>query len=102
MLRERKMGRTAHAASTARSVSPMHGHDARHNPRNTMNSEQKKAAVRRYYDEAYSQGKYDVIDQVMHPEYQNHDPSTPGTTVRGPAAFKEFLQGYRRAFSDLT
>ncbi|MFI5307022.1 MAG: ester cyclase, partial [Polyangiales bacterium] len=66
-----------------------------------MNAEQKKAAVRRYYDEAWSQGRFGVVDELFAPEYKNCDPATPGYTVQGREAFKTLLGSYRQAFPDL-
>jgi steroid delta-isomerase-like uncharacterized protein len=67
-----------------------------------MNAEQMKAVVRRYYDEAWSHGQFAVLDELLAEDYENHDPTTPGSVVRGRQGFKQLLLGYREAFPDLT
>ncbi|MCG6499346.1 ester cyclase [Kitasatospora sp. A2-31] len=42
-------------------------------------------------------GDMSVIDDLVAPDYRDHDPSVDGDTV-GPAAVKEMIEGYRRAF----
>ena len=55
----------------------------------------KKALVRRYYDEVWSQGRLELVDQLFHPEYENHDPATPGVMLRGREAFKGLVATLR-------
>jgi steroid delta-isomerase-like uncharacterized protein len=66
-----------------------------------MNSEQRKAAVRRYYDEAWSGKRLAVIDELFADDYQNHDPATPSGCVTGPEGFKQLLASFHEAFPDL-
>ncbi|MEU9132172.1 ester cyclase [Kitasatospora sp. NPDC048540] len=42
-------------------------------------------------------GDMSAIDELMAPDYRDHDPSMAGDTV-GPAAVKEMIEGYRRSF----
>jgi steroid delta-isomerase-like uncharacterized protein len=62
----------------------------------------KLQVMKRYYDEIWNKGDASVIDELMAPQYENHDPSTPGTTIRGRDAFKGLLQSYKQSFPDLT
>jgi steroid delta-isomerase-like uncharacterized protein len=66
-----------------------------------MDIEAKKALVRRYYDEVWSQGKLGFVDEHMAEAYENHDPATPGTVLRGRAAFRALVTAYREALPDL-
>ena len=46
-------------------------------------SEKNKAIARRILDEAWSQGKLDVIDELVDPDFVFHDPMAPG--IKGTA-----------------
>ncbi|HEV8247716.1 MAG TPA: ester cyclase [Polyangiaceae bacterium] len=66
-----------------------------------MNQERNKATVRRYYEKLWSQGQLELADEIFAPEYENHDPATPGGVLRGVAAFKALVTTYREAFAGL-
>ena len=48
----------------------------------------------------FSDGDFDVADEVISPDYIGHDPATP-EPIRGPEGVKAQAAGYRAAFSDL-
>jgi steroid delta-isomerase-like uncharacterized protein len=62
-------------------------------------SETNKTVSRRLIEEAFNQGTYDVIDELVAPTYVNHDPFT-GDTM-GLEGTREVIEGYRSAFPDL-
>jgi steroid delta-isomerase-like uncharacterized protein len=62
-------------------------------------SETNKTVSRRLIEEAFNQGKYDVIDELVAPTFVNHDPLTGDT--KGPEGTREVIEGYRSAFPDL-
>jgi steroid delta-isomerase-like uncharacterized protein len=62
-------------------------------------SETNKTVSRRLVEEAFNQGKYDAIDELVAPTYVNHDPATGD--VKGPQGTRELIDGYRSAFPDL-
>jgi steroid delta-isomerase-like uncharacterized protein len=64
-------------------------------------SEENKAAVRRFY-EAFNAGEFDALDEIMAPDYANHDPQSPMSPDGGLDSVKAELGGYRGAFPDLT
>ena len=66
-----------------------------------MDLEAKKALVRRYYDEVWSQGRLGFIDEHMAEGYENCDPATPGKVLRGRDAFRALITAYREALPDL-
>ena len=66
-----------------------------------MNAEQKKAHVRRYYEEIWSKGNVAVAPDLLTEDYENHDPATPGTVIKGRDAFRALVGAYREAFPDL-
>ena len=66
-----------------------------------MDLNAKKALVRRYYDELWSQGKLSFIEQYMLETYENHDPVTPGGVLRGREGLRGLVLAYREAMPDL-
>lgn len=60
-------------------------------------SEDYKRAMQRLYDEAISQGKTEVADEIIAPDAVDHE--NPG--VAGPAALKQFVTTFRAAFPDM-
>ncbi len=62
-------------------------------------SEANKTISRRLTEEAFNQGKYDVIEELVAPTFVNHDPTTGDT--KGPQGTRELIEGYRSAFPDL-
>ncbi len=61
-------------------------------------SEENKWLVNRVYDEAISSGMYDVIDELVAPNYVSH--GLP-MSVNGPQEFRESIETFRSAFPDL-
>ncbi|BFV60696.1 hypothetical protein KCMC57_up58000 [Kitasatospora sp. CMC57] len=55
-----------------------------------------KDAARRLLIEP-TNGDMSAVDELVAPDYVDHDPSMDADTV-GPAAVKEMIEGYRRAF----
>jgi steroid delta-isomerase-like uncharacterized protein len=66
----------------------------------TPAEEQQLASVRRYFDEVWSAGKLDVLDEILASDYVNHTPSTPNPPA-GPAGLKPIVAAFRAAFPDL-
>ena len=58
--------------------------------------EESKAIVRRFTDEVWSQGKLEVVDEIVAPNIIWH-----GTKINDIEAFKQNLVGFRTWFSDL-
>ena len=65
-----------------------------------MTIEENKAVARRVLEEIFNKGNLDVADELLAPEYVDHDPAMP-EDVRGPEGFKEYVRAYRSAFSDI-
>lgn len=62
--------------------------------------ERNRSVGKRYFDEVWNQGRVEVLDELLAPEYVNHTPSTPNPP-RGPEGLKPIVQALRRAFPDL-
>ena len=59
-----------------------------------------KAIARRFLEEAFNSGNLDVVDELVAPEFVNHDAALPEPGV-GIQAAKASITGYREAFPDL-
>lgn len=62
-----------------------------------MSSESNISAVRRLFDEVYTEGNVDLCDQLMATDLVMHD-SSLADNLEGVAAFKERESGYQSAF----
>src|SRR5918994_917492 len=58
-----------------------------------------KTVSRRLTEEAFNQGNYDVIEELIVPTFVNHDPATGDIT--GVDGVRQNIDGYRSAFPDL-
>jgi steroid delta-isomerase-like uncharacterized protein len=65
-----------------------------------MSTEQNKSVVRRWLDELFNKGNLSVNDEMLVPNYINHDPSLPEDN-RSREGFKQFVSMVRSAFPDL-
>ena len=63
-------------------------------------SEQNKATMRRIYEEVWNQGKFEVLDDVVSPDYVGHLP-TPPSAPSGREGLRWLIQMYRTAFPDI-
>ena len=65
-----------------------------------MSAEENKAVVRRVIEEMFNKGNLDAADELIAPDFVQHDPAMP-EEVHGPEGFKNFAAAYRAAFPDL-
>ena len=56
--------------------------------------------IARYFEEVWNQGRVDVLDELLTPDYVNHSPSIPNPRP-GPADLKPIVQAMRAGVSDL-
>jgi predicted ester cyclase len=63
-------------------------------------SAQNKAAMRRIYEEIWNQGNFEVVDEIISPDYVGHIPTPPGAPS-GREGLRWFIQMYRAAFPDI-
>ena len=59
-----------------------------------------KALMARYFNEAWNEGNLDVLDELIAPDYVNHNPAFPGLP-NGPEGLKPIMAGFRAGFPDL-
>ncbi len=60
-------------------------------------SEKNELHVRRLIDEAWNKGNLKVVDELVTPDYVNHDPMNE---FRGPQGLKDLITKYRASFPD--
>jgi predicted ester cyclase len=58
-------------------------------------------ASRRLYEEGWNQGRVEVFDELLAPDFRGHDPQDPFPERRGPMAGRETFEMYRAAFPDV-
>lgn len=56
--------------------------------------------VTRYFEEAWNQGRVDVLDELLTCDYVNHSPSVPNPAP-GPSGLKPIIRGMRDGIGDL-
>lgn len=56
-----------------------------------------KALVRKIFDQAYTRGEVDILDDIIAGNYIRHHP--PMREIRGLAAYKKFIQDVRGAYT---
>ncbi len=59
-----------------------------------------KTVIKRYFEEVWNQGKLEVLDEIIAPNYINHSPGMPNP-VPGPEGLKPIISALRKAFPDL-
>lgn len=61
-------------------------------------SEENKALIRRYYEEAWNKGNLAVLDEVVSPDYVDHN--LPPELPPNRAGLKQLMAMYQAAFPD--
>lgn len=56
--------------------------------------------IKKYFNEAWNQGKLEVLDEIIAPNYINHTPGSPNP-IPGPEGLKPIIASLRKAFPDL-
>ena len=65
-------------------------------------SEENKATVRRFLEEAFGQGKTELVDEVLHSEFVCYDPNSESGEIRGADTIKGEIEYFRNAVPDLS
>lgn len=63
-------------------------------------NQSKEHTISRYFTELFNQGKVELVDELLHPEYVNHSPGSPDQP-RGREGVKAVVRALRAAFPDL-
>lgn len=64
-------------------------------------SEENKAVVRRFFEEAFNTGNVGLLDELVAAGAVDHDPQNPFPDARGPDGARKGIELYRSAFPDL-
>ena len=65
-------------------------------------SEENKDKARRLMEEAFGQGRLEVVEEVLDPDFVCHDPNSEAGEVRGADTIKQEIEWFRNAVPDLT
>ena len=67
-----------------------------------MSTEDNKAMVRRFMEEAFGGGKPGLVDDLLDPDFVRYDPYIEAGEVRGTQTVKENIAWFRKALPDLS
>lgn len=56
--------------------------------------------IKKYFEEVWNNGKLDVLNEIISPDYINHNPGM-ANPAPGPEGLKPIIEGIRKAFPDL-
>lgn len=56
------------------------------------------AVVRRFVDDILNHGRFDALDEIVHPDYRYEGPD--GAQLYGPDELEQLISSFRTAFSD--
>lgn len=59
-----------------------------------------RRVIERYYAELFNEGRIELVDELLHPDYVNHSPGWP-ELPRGPEGVGMVVKAMRAAFPDL-
>jgi steroid delta-isomerase-like uncharacterized protein len=59
-----------------------------------------RALIERYFGELFNQGRVDLVETLLHPDYVNHSPGSPDQD-RGREGVRQVVLALRAAFPDL-
>src|SRR5215218_2916519 len=65
-------------------------------------SEENKEKVRRFLEEAFGQGKTEVVDELLHSDFVCYDPNSETGEIRGADTVKGEIEYFHSAVPDLT
>jgi steroid delta-isomerase-like uncharacterized protein len=65
-------------------------------------SEENKENMRRVLEEAFGQGRVEVVDEVLHSNFVCWDPNSETGEIRGADTIKSEIEYFRNAVPDLT
>ena len=66
-----------------------------------MSTDENKAAIRRWIEEAWNKGNIDTADEIYASEFTAADINDPARVLRGPEGIKQSVVEMRAAFPDI-
>jgi predicted ester cyclase len=67
-----------------------------------MSAQENKEKARRMLEEAFGQGKLEVVDEVLDPDFVCYDPNSESGAVRGADTIRQEIEWFRNAIPNLT
>ena len=67
-----------------------------------MSAQENKEKARRMLEEAFGQGKLEVVEEILDPDFVCYDPNSESGAVRGADTIKQEIEWFRNAIPDLT
>src|SRR3712207_9463735 len=67
-----------------------------------MAAEENKEKVRRFMEKSFGEGKPELVDELLDPDFVRYDPYIKAGEVRGTQTVKDNIVWFRNAFPDLT
>jgi steroid delta-isomerase-like uncharacterized protein len=67
-----------------------------------MSAQENKEKARRLMEEAFGQGKTEILEEVLHSEFVCYDPNSESGEIRGADTMKGEIEYFRQAVPDLT
>jgi predicted ester cyclase len=67
-----------------------------------MSVQENKEKARRLMEEAFGQGKIEVLDKVLHSDFVCYDPNSESGEIRGADTMKGEIEYFRQAVPNLT
>ncbi|HLM78477.1 MAG TPA: ester cyclase, partial [Rubrobacteraceae bacterium] len=67
-----------------------------------MSAEENKEKARRLLEEAFGEGKTELVDEVLHSDFVCWDPNSESGEIRGAETIKGEIEYFRQAVPDLT
>ena len=67
-----------------------------------MSAQENRENMRRVLEEAFGQGKVQIVDEVLHPDFVCWDPNSESGEIRGADTIKGEIEYFRNAVPDLT
>jgi steroid delta-isomerase-like uncharacterized protein len=67
-----------------------------------MSAQEKKEKMRRLLEEAFGEGKTELVDELLHSDFVCYDPNSESGEIRGADAIKGEIEYFHSAVPDLT
>jgi steroid delta-isomerase-like uncharacterized protein len=65
-----------------------------------MSAEENKEKMRRVMEEAFGEGRSELVDDLLDPDFVCHDPNSETGEIRGAQTIKGEIDYFQNAFSD--
>lgn len=66
-----------------------------------MSEQEQETLAHRFFGDAFSDGRLDVVDEIFAPDYRGYSSASLTGTIIGPDGIKQFISTYRDAFPDI-